>query len=223
MDSVLDNIYRIDVPRSEQIGWLPETDESISCHVFDGDQKVLFGTGYGVFADTVLEQLEKIDGIDVVVVEHGDADHYGGVAYLNEHYEELTIAMPSEDAPVLKKVYNDVTADIELTHDSVYWGWRALKVPGHTAGNMAFLDESRSLLVVGDTFVNSNSEIAASGDWSGSFAPIDPIYNMRDEDARRNLEKLIDYEFEVALITHGEDILEDARIEFDKLLDDLGL
>ena len=223
MEEVLDGVYRIDVPRPGQSGWKVATDEPVSCHVLVGDETVLFGTGHGASVDVVLEGLDRLGGVDVVVVEHGDPDHYGGLPSILERYDGVTVAMPAEDAAVLPKVYRRVRADFELTHDQAIAGVRAISVPGHTAGNMAFLDEDRDLLVVGDTVVHADSDIAAPGDWSGAFAPIDPVFSMRDDLARSNLVVLADYAFDAALVTHGPDVLEGAWAAYMALLDDLGL
>lgn len=223
MEEVLDGVYRIDVPRPGQSAWKVATEEPVSCHVIDGEDTVLFGTGHGASVDTLLDGLDRLGGVDVVIVEHGDADHYGGLPTILDRYDDVTVAMPPEDAAVLPKVYRDVAADIELIHDEVRWGVRAISVPGHTAGNMAFLDEARGILVVGDTVVHADSDIAAPGSWSGAFAPIDPVFSMRDDLARSNLVVLADYSFDAALVTHGSDVLQDADAELAALLADLDL
>lgn len=221
MEEVLEGVYRIELPRPEQTAWLPEADEPVASHVVVGEETVLFGTGHASAADRLLESLEALGGLDAVVVEHGDSDHYGGLPALVEAFDDLEIAMPDADAPVLPKIYPAIAADVRLRDGAVYRGFRAISVPGHTAGNMSFLDASRDLLVVGDTFVASDSEIAAEGDWHGAFAPIVPVYNQRDDLARSNVTTLRTYDFDTALLTHGKDVATGAFAEYETLLDDL--
>lgn len=221
MDEVIDGVYRIDVPRPVQSPWKIDTDEPVSCHVRVGEDVLLFGAGYGYTADTVADGLAELGGLDAVFVEHAHSDHYGGVPTLLERFDDPAVVMPGVEAPVLQKVYNGVTADVETEHGEVNMGMRAIEVPGHTPANTAFLDESRGLLFAGDAVVHSDSEIAAEGDWSGAFAPIHPLYSARDELAREYLWRLAEYDFEATFLTHGENVLTDAKSELETLLDEL--
>ena len=199
----------------------PQTNEPVSVHVLDGDETVLFGTGFDSSLETLVGNLESFGGPDVIVVEHGDPDHYAALPGLLDAFPDTTVAIPTQDADVL--VDFGVTPDVELEHDEIRWGVRAIHVPGHTPGNMSFLHEESNTLFVGDTFVHRNSFAAASGEWNGSFAPIKPALNADDAEAHRNIGILADYEFERALVTHGLNTTSDARAELDTLLDDLNL
>lgn len=196
----------------------PQTNEPVSVHVLDDEAAVLFGTGFEAGVDRLIEDLDAIGGIDVVVVEHGDPDHFDALPSLVEVYDP-TVAIPAADADALAKV--EVSPDVELEHGEHRWGVETIHVPGHTPGNMSFLHDDSGTLFVGDTFVHRNSFAAAPGDWSGEFAPIKPGLNAADEAARANIADLLDYEFDVALLTHGLNVYEDAHDELETLVDDL--
>lgn len=197
----------------------PQTNEPVSVHVLEGEETVLFGTGFPSGLDVLVDALDELGGPDVIVVEHGDPDHYAALPGLLEAFPAATVAIPEQDSGVL--VDFGVTPDVELGHDEERWGVRTIHVPGHTPGNMSFLHESSETLFVGDTFVHRNSFAAATGAWTGAFAPIKASLNADNELARTNIAILADYEFDDALLTHGLNTVGGARDELDKLLLDL--
>lgn len=198
----------------------PQTNEPVTVHIIDGPETVLFGTGFNSSVDTLCEVLDTYGGPDVIVVEHGDPDHYAALpALLNEY--DATVAIPRQDVDALESI--GVTADVALEHGENRWGVETIHLPGHTPGNMSFLHAPSKTLIVGDTFVHRNSFAAAPGGWSGSFAPIKPSLNADDGQAREVIARLADYDFESARVTHGLNVLENARHELILLLDDLGL
>lgn len=224
MDEIAPDVYRIDMPRPDIPAYLTASpEEPIGCHVVDGEETVLFGTGYAFSTDDLLSALDELGGVDVVVVEHADTDHYGAVPGVLDRYDDVTFAMAGNDAGGLLRVFEEIRPDVRLHDGDTRWGFRAISVPGHTFGNLAFADEARDLLIAGDTIVGSDSDIAGEGRWSGAFAPPADRFNANTEKAWDNLALLAPFDFDGALLTHGEDVLSDARDEFDKLLGDLGL
>lgn len=223
MEEVRENIYRIDLPRPDlPPHLLASPAEPIGCHVVDGAERVLFGTGYAFSTDQLLDGLAALGGIDVVVVEHDDTDHYGALPGVVEAYDPR-VAVPADDRVGIHRVYRDVPPDVLLEDSDRIGGFRALTVRGHTYGNMAFVDERAGVLVAGDTVVASDSDIAEPGPWRGRLAPPADRFNLHTEHAQRNLTALAHYDFDTALLTHGDDVLERADEEFLVLLADLGL
>lgn len=197
---------------------LQTTTEPITSHVLDGQRTVLFGAGYAESVDELASYVDRIGSPDVVV-EHGHPDHYDGVGELAARYD-ADVAIPKPDADALRNV--DVVPDIELGHDEVRWvGIRIIHVPGHTPGNTTFLYEPTDTLITGDSVVHSASFIAAPGEWRGAFAPCVPELNADDEATRRNVERLLEYSVDSALVTHGPNVVGYARNELRVLLDDL--
>lgn len=223
MDEVLENVYELQMPRPDLPAHLVVSqDEPISCHLLTDDSSVLIGTGYALSADELITGIESVvDSLDCVIVEHGDSDHFGALPELQDRFGEFHIAMPASDIGSVIRVHGSITIDQELQHGNEACGLESIHVPGHTRGNMSFLDSDRDILYVGDTFVTADSDVALDGDWSGAFAPPGPRYNSNHEDAIINLDILAEYEFESALLTHGENVLSDAKGEFEVLLDDI--
>ncbi|MGQ4554964.1 MBL fold metallo-hydrolase [Halobellus sp. GM3] len=198
----------------------PQTNEPVTVHILDGEETVLFGTGFDSGLETLTAALDAYGGPDVIVVEHGDPDHYAALPSLLERYD-ATVAIPSQDAQALEGI--GVTPDVKLGHDEHHWGVRTVHVPGHTPGNMSFLHEPSDTLIVGDTFVHRNSFAAAPGEWSGRFAPIKPELNADDRQARENIATLRGYPFDTAVTTHGLNVFEGAAADLEALLADLNL
>lgn len=215
-----ENIYSFDLLRPKYNELLPQTNEPVSVHVYDGEQTVLFGTGFESDFERLASELDALGGPDVIVLEHADPDHYDALPALVDRYEGAEVAIHKADADEMYEAIG-VDVDILLAHDEDRWDIRMIHVPGHTPGNMSFLHEESRTLFVGDTFVHRNSFAAAPGDWNGAFAPIKPSLNDDDEKTRGNISALLDYDFDAALLTHGLNVPEGAKTELEMLVDDL--
>ncbi|MDX1748145.1 MAG: hypothetical protein R3324_19600, partial [Halobacteriales archaeon] len=107
-------IVTVEVPRP-RYPFVPETiptDEPVSVHFVVGEEVLLFGTGYASGAFELIRAIDRIGGLDVVIVEHGDPDHYDSVPILKELYDDLSVAVPADDAGVLES--NGIEADVLL-------------------------------------------------------------------------------------------------------------
>lgn len=223
MHEVVPDVYRIDLPRPDLPAHvLASPDEPIGCHVITGEHTILFGTGYALSTETLRDELAALPPIDVVIIEHGDSDHYGALPGLRDTYEDVTVAIPEDDQVHLLRIH-ETPPDVLLTHGDERWGLTAITVRGHTYGNMAFHDPTRNILIAGDTLVRSTSDIAPNEPWSGPLAPPAERFNQHTQHARNNLVQLADYSFDSVLLTHGDDVIGNAQSAFGKLLFDLNL
>lgn len=194
-------------------------DEPIGCHLVDG---TLFGTGYGFSADEMVQQIDARGGVDRVVVEHADTDHYGALPQVVDRFDP-ELVVPQEDQGFLPRTYYGIAADRLLDDGDRVAGFRAIAIPGHTIGNMSFVDADGDLLVAGDSVVRADSDIAAEGDWSGPLAPPADVFNRDTAAARSNLDALAEVEADAILLTHGDDLLDGGRGALEALLADLDL
>ena len=215
-----DDVHRIDLPRPDLPAYLTASpDEPIGCHLI-GD--TLFGTGYALSADRLLERLGNLGGVARVVVEHEDTDHYGALPQVLEQFDP-EVVVPDGDQAFLQRTYADLAADRLLADGDRVGDFRAIRVRGHTYGNTSFVDEDRGLLVAGDTVVRADSDIAGAGEWSGPLAPPADRFNRDTERARANLAALAGLDVEDVLLTHGADLEGGGADAIDRLLGDLGL
>ncbi|MFT4881501.1 MAG: glyoxylase-like metal-dependent hydrolase (beta-lactamase superfamily II) [Natronomonas sp.] len=215
-----DDVTRFDMPRPDLPAYLTASpDEPIGCHLV-GD--TLFGTGYALSTDRLLRKLEAAGGVERVVVEHEDTDHYGALPGVVDRFDP-EVVVPDGDQAFLRRAYADLAADRLVEDGDTVAGFRAVRVRGHTYGNMAFVDESRGVLVAGDTVVGADSDIAPDRQWSGPLAPPAELFNRDTDRARRNLVALAGLDVAEVLLTHGEDIHGGGSDAVDRLLRDLGL
>lgn len=189
--------------------------EPLGVHVIETDEAtVLFGAGTDDAAD-VLVTIARDHGVDTVVVEHGDGDHYGGVPALRDGIDGLEVATPAGDVSFLENA--GIEVDRPLAGETVYRGIRTIPAPGHTPDNMAYLYED--VLVAGDTVLGVDSQFATAGDWSGAFAVSGS--NTDDERTRDSVSVLAEYDFDIVLVTHGPNVTEGGRAEVETLIADL--
>jgi len=208
---VRDSVHSFDLEREGR-------DEPLSVHtVTNNGTTLLFGGGLESTAEQLVDIAHQQD-VDVVVIEHGDLDHYEGVPYLQAELD-IKVALPADDQPLLENT--DIEPDYLLEGGEDYWGVETISAPGHTPGNMSFL--YADVLIAGDTVVGVDAGAAADGEWSGPLAPVTAEYNTDDDDARKSVRNLLDYEYDTVLVTHGSNVEENGREAVQTLVDDLGV
>ncbi|MFB6301236.1 MAG: MBL fold metallo-hydrolase [Halobacteriales archaeon] len=193
-----------------------EYTEPLSVTIIETDAgTVLFGGGDSYTAEELVGIAED-HGVDAIVIEHGDVDHYDAVPALREAIDP-EVAAPAGDMRKLNAA--GIAVDVELTAGEPYRDVLPIATPGHTPDNMAYLYDS--VLVAGDTVVGSDSVFAAAGPWSGPLAVITPDFSHDDAQARDSVANLLDYEFDTVLVTHGSNVLSDGYDAVETLVADL--
>lgn len=160
--------------------------------------------------DTCLEDAteELLDGIDEtgleperLLVTHGDPDHVQAYdAVLEEYDPETWVPQQSE-----------LDADEYFDDGDTVGQFEAVHVPGHAEDSYVLVDEAESFAVIGDALMGSDLRGLPEG-----YLIMPPeVYSDDLNVAERNLEKLLDYEFDAALVFHGSSVLEDASEKLD--------
>lgn len=194
-----------------------EYEEPLGVHVVaTDDATVLFGAGAEETADE-LAGIATEHGVDGIVVEHGDGDHFGGVPPLREALGDVEVAVPAGDASSLEEA--GIAVDRALEPGARVHGVETIAAPGHTPDNMAYL--YADVLLAGDTVAGSESMFAAEGEWTGPLAVMTADYNADDAAARDSVSRLLEYDVEVVLVTHGENVDADGREAVERLVADL--
>lgn len=209
MTKVRDDVFTFKIP------W-PRYEEKLSVHVVEtGEATLLFGTGDESTAERVTE-IARTHHVDIVIPEHGHYDHFGGVPSLRNSLPVKT-AIPAADAAKLEE--QDIHVDYKLHPLERYWGVQTIPIPGHTPGNTAYL--YNDCLIAGDTFVGGDSIFSMDRSWPGKLAVLQKQYSTNHDRFCNNIEDLLQYDFEVILVSHGSHVLKNGSREVERLIDSL--
>ncbi len=139
----------------------------------DGDEAMLIDTGYWTEEDTVIDNLDSagVDGIDILVLTHPDADHIGSAADLVAYYDVDIVYMPSKGKD--NKVYGYLARALEEFDVQVINPSAGTLIPFGTAhyefvGPMTdseFDDDNSNSLIL--RMVNLNDSFLFTGDATG--------------------------------------------------------
>lgn len=170
----------------------------------------LFDTG---FAETMDRLFAGIDEIGVeperLVITHGHADHTEGFDQVVERYGVETWV------PEDTHLASTHSPDHRFGDGARIGPFEAVHVPGHAPGNSAFIDEARSLAILGDIVFESSLRGLPAG-----YPVLPPaIYSDDLNAAEENLERVLPYEFETGLVYHGKSRIENARTKLERFVD----
>jgi glyoxylase-like metal-dependent hydrolase (beta-lactamase superfamily II) len=140
--------------------------------------------------------------VKLILVTHKHGDHINNLPRL----VELTGAHVKSqrlETPLIKEA-TGVT--VEGLDDKevvpVCGGIEVIHVPGHSEGNCSYYLQRHKAIIGGDTIF---------GDPEGNLTPPPERYCLDVEQATREMGRLLDYEFDSFIYTHGKDIMKDAK------------
>lgn len=166
---------------------------------------ICFDTGFADTADALADALEDAGfAPEHVVVTHGDHDHVGGFETIADRFDATT-HLPRESADP------GFPVDDRYGPGDRIGPFEAIHVPGHKPDNYAWVDDGRGVLIAGDAVIGS--------DWRGLppgyLLPPEAVYAADHRAAELHLERLLDYDFDAALVSHGSSVLDGAHEKLD--------
>lgn len=165
--------------------------------LFDDDVSVLVDTCHAESVETLSGELDSL-GIrpDRLLITHGHGDHTGGIDGLVDRYDIDLIAPEGMD------LGTEVSPDRRVSDGDRIGSFTAVHVPGHTPHHFAYVHTDRSLAVLGDAVFGSDYR----GLPAGYFVLPPGLYSEDLDRADAALERLLEYEFETALLYHGSSV-----------------
>lgn len=173
----------------------------------DGETPTLFDAGFADTTDALFEGI-KATGLhpERFVVTHDDYDHVGGFDGVVDRYGLETFV------PEQSEVGTHHTPDHRYGDGHRIGGFRAVHVSGHSPDHHVLVDDGRGVLIAGDALVGADLR----GFPEGYLLPDAAVYAADHEAAELNLDRLLDREFDVALVYHGTSVTSDAREVLDR-------
>jgi glyoxylase-like metal-dependent hydrolase (beta-lactamase superfamily II) len=171
-----------------------DTGRRYRAYLVDDDVPTLFDAG---FADTTEALFDGVAATGLtperLILTHADGDHVGGFDAVVDRYGVEThvpegLEMDTENDP-----------DHRYADGDRIGGFEAVHTPGHTAEHHAFVDESRGILVAGDALSGADLR----GFPEGYLLPHAAVYAADLKQAELSLDRLLEYEFDAALVYHG--------------------
>jgi hydroxyacylglutathione hydrolase len=173
----------------------------------DPEGLILIDTGMRESAfDRIGVELESIgkswSDIEKILITHKHGDHVGNLAKTVE-LSGAEVWSHEYEAPLIKE---STGVDVKgLKHGEVLdylGGIEVIHVPGHSEGNLSYYLPARKAIIAGDTIF---------GDDEGNLESPPERYCLDVKHAELEINRLLDYDFDALLITHGKDTMTGAK------------
>lgn len=195
---VTDNAYQLRLAHSKILYW--------------PDEQLLVDTGPESEWDALHQFLEDNGGVTQLFVSHNHGDHIGNLERIIDTYDP-EILYP-ENEPLV-----DSVSESEVTRisdgETIGSGLEVVEVPGHTEGICGLYAADQSTFFATDVLDGADRR----GLPEGYLLPPPAAYNVDSDAAELNLERLLELEFETAVVTHGTNVDSDACLKLEKFLD----
>ena len=177
----------------------------------------------GIFMKTkyLIQELDgnnyKLQNLKSIILTHCHCDHIGGVKELLDNSNAKVIAHKNDVDYILQKTIIDgpykgmmieeqktmkhlncvvPRVDIQVENDSMVDNLQVINVPGHTPGSIALYEKDKKYMFFGDVIRESKKEGLSIGK--------PEKFNVDSKQVYKDAEKLLSYEIEYGLLSHGK-------------------
>jgi glyoxylase-like metal-dependent hydrolase (beta-lactamase superfamily II) len=148
--------------------------------------------------------------VKLILVTHKHGDHTKNLPRLKE-LTGAPIKAQKLEAPLIEKAVGVKVEGLEDGEVVPYCGGiEVIWVPGHSEGNASYYLMKQKAIIAGDTIF---------GDAEGNLTPPPEKYCLDAKRAAKEMERLLRYDFDHLLYTHGKDIIGGAKTRVKELVD----
>jgi glyoxylase-like metal-dependent hydrolase (beta-lactamase superfamily II) len=199
LTKILENVYSIDHSADKNHSmesWILDCDKTI---LIDGGMTPEHVKGIG-------KELESIGkgwkDVTLILVTHKHGDHINNLPELVE-LTGAPVKAQKLEAPLIEAAKGIKVESLENHEVLPYCGGiEVIHVPGHSEGNCCFYLKKHKAIIAGDTI---------RSDVEGVITPPPERYCLDVEQATREIKRLLDYDFDYLIYTHGKDTMEGAK------------
>lgn len=207
MVKILENIYSIDHSDTKNHGmesWI------LNC----SDATILIDGGMlPAHVDNIEKELKSINkkwsDVTLILVTHKHRDHINNLPKLVE-LTGAPVKAHELEAPLIKEAAGVAVEGLkDHTVIPLCGGIELVHIPGHSEGNSSYYLKKHKAIIAGDTIF---------GDENSNLTPPPEKYCLNAQQATAEMKRLLDYDFEVFIYTHGKDIMKDAKKKVQTLI-----
>jgi glyoxylase-like metal-dependent hydrolase (beta-lactamase superfamily II) len=153
---------------------------------------------------------KECEDVKIILITHKHGDHIRNLPRIVE-LTGAPVKSHKLEAPLIKEA---IGVEVEGLEDRevvpICGGIEVVHVPGHSEGNCCYYLKSHKTIIGGDTIF---------GDSEGNLTPPPERYCLNVEQATKEIKRLLDYDFDFFIYTHGKDIMKDAKRRVQMLVD----
>ena len=159
----------------------------------------------------LVEMGKSWEDIKLILITHAHGDHIENLPRVLKLIGNPDVMLGAGDVESLKE-QTGVKADMGLEHGDIIsacGGIEVVSVPGHSDGNLSFYLRDEKTMIVGDTIFGDDNE--------NLYTPPEK-YSKDAGLAAREIRKLLAYDFDTLLLSHGKNVLKNAKDKVEELI-----
>jgi glyoxylase-like metal-dependent hydrolase (beta-lactamase superfamily II) len=210
---ILEGVRAIDLSEADGLdleAYLLECDEGV----------VLVDTGMlPSDLDKIVAELKDMGktwkDLSLVLITHKHGDHINNLSKVKELTSAEILAGEGDVKDI--EVATGVPIDRGIGHGDYFdfcGGIEAIHIPGHSLGNMSLYLQRHKTIIAGDTIF---------GDKKGNIRPPPEKYCLDLKSAEMEIKRLLFYDFDKLLLSHGKNLLTGAKSRVRMLCEEVAL